>query len=85
MPQRYKIQGAPELASRLRRALDQQDISGGELELTFSPEVLVKDASVPPFVQDPVYFSAPEFGAAVVQPTKELTWVRSHSSSRTRC
>lgn len=65
MPQRYKIQGAPELASRLRRALDQQDISGGELELTFAPEVLVKDASVPPFIQDPIYWGAPEVTAAV--------------------
>ena len=65
MPQRYKIQGAPELASRLRRALDQQDISGGELELTFAPEVLVKDASVPPFVQDPIYWGGPEIGPAV--------------------
>lgn len=65
MALRYPIQGAPELASRLRRALDQQQISGGELELTFSPEVLVKDASVPPFIQDPVYWAAPEAAAAV--------------------
>ena len=65
MPQRYKIQGAPELASRLRRALDQQDISGGELELTFTPEVLVKDASQPPFIQDPIYWAVSLAIAAV--------------------
>lgn len=65
MAKRYEIQGAPELASRLRRALDQQQISGGELELTFSPEILVKDASQPPFIQDPIYFAAPETAGPV--------------------
>lgn len=62
---KFKIQGAPELAARIRRALDQQDIAGGELDLTFSPELLVQDVSRPPFVQEPVYWAAPEIGAAV--------------------